>query len=219
MKGTKALIVITALAVAGGCAGGTSPATTTNSAGTPRSAAAPSPSLAEARRTTTVPAPDKAPATTTATPARATATATPSAWATTPITVRNDPPVPPLPVVERIRYAAHRDGFDRIVLDISGGLPGYTVRYVDEVRRDGSDEPVSMPGEAFLMIVLHPAQAHRADGAATVSGIHRTGLAGIKAYAIVGDYEGYVSIALGLNGVRRFHAGELSDRIYVDVAV
>jgi hypothetical protein len=78
---------------------------------------------------------------------------------------------------------------------------------------------MSIPGEAFLLIVLHPAQAHRDDGAPTVSGIHRTGLAGIKAYAVAGDYEGYVSIALGVSGVRKFHVGELSNRIYVDVAV
>jgi hypothetical protein len=122
-------------------------------------------------------------------------------------------------VVTGIRYAAHQDGFDRLVLDIPGALPGYSVKYVPEVRRDGSDEPVSLPGEAFLLIVLHPAQAHRADGTATVSGIHRTGLAGIKAYAVVGDYEGYVSIALGVSGKHKFHVGELSNRLYVDVAV
>jgi hypothetical protein len=122
-------------------------------------------------------------------------------------------------VITGIRYAAHKDGFDRIVLDVHGALPSYSAKYVTEVRRDGSDEPVSMPGEAFLLIVLHPAQAHRDDGTSTVTGVHRVGLAGIKAYAIVGDYEGHVSIAVGLNGVRRYHVGELPDRIYIDVAV
>jgi len=122
-------------------------------------------------------------------------------------------------VITGIRYAAHKDGFDRIVPYIPGALPGYSARYVTEVRRDGSDEPVSMPGEAFLLIVLHPAQAHRDDGTPTVTGLHRVGLAGIKAYAIVGDYEGHVSIAVGVNGVRKYHVGELADRIYIDVAV
>jgi hypothetical protein len=122
-------------------------------------------------------------------------------------------------VVSGIRYASHKDGFDRIVLDIPGALPGYSAKYVTEVRRDGSDERVSIPGEAFLLIVLHPAQAHRDDGTPTVSGIHRIGLPGIKAYAIVGDFEGYVSIALGVNGVRKYHVAELPNRIYIDVAV
>ena len=52
-----------------------------------------------------------------------------------------------------------------------------------------------------------------------MTGVHRIGLAGIKSYAIVGDYEGYVSIALGVNAVRKYHIGELPDRIYIDVAV
>jgi len=206
MKGIDALIVLAALTVAGGCAGGSSPTTATS---TPPAA------------TTSTP-----PAATTGTPASAATTGTASAatdaataWATTPVAVRHDVPVPPIPVVRAIRYAAHADGFDRIVLDIPGSLPGYTAKYVTEVRRDGSDEPVSMPGEAFLLIVLHPAQAHLENGTPTVTGIHRTGLAGIKAYAVVGDYEGYVSIALGVNGVRKYHIGELKDRISIDVAV
>ena len=39
----------------------------------------------------------------------------------------------------------------------------------------------------------------------------------VKAYGIVGDYEGYVSIALGVNGKPKFDVGELSNRIYLDV--
>ncbi|GIM90674.1 AMIN-like domain-containing (lipo)protein [Paractinoplanes toevensis] len=122
-------------------------------------------------------------------------------------------------MITGIRYAAHQDGYDRLVLDIPGALPGYSAKYVKEVRRDGSGEKVSMPGYAFILIVLHPAQAHRADGTPTVSGIHRTGLAGIMSYAVVGDYEGYVSIALGASGVQRYNVAELSDRVYIDVAV
>jgi hypothetical protein len=121
-------------------------------------------------------------------------------------------------VLSGIRYAAH-DGFDRVVLDIPGAPPGYSVTYVTEVRRDGSGAPVSLPGKAFLLITLHPAEAHRANGAPTVTGIHRTGLAGIQAYAIVGDYEGHVSVALGVKGVQKYHVGELTDRIYLDLAV
>ena len=207
MKGINALIVLAALTVAGGCAGGSSP---TTAASVPPAATTSTPPAA----TTGMPA---SAATSGTTASAATDAAT--AWATTPVAVRHDVPVPPLPVVRAIRYAAHADGFDRIVLDIPGSLPGYTAKYVTEVRRDGSDEPVSMPGEAFLLIVLHPAQAHLENGTPTVTGIHRTGLAGIKAYAVVGDYEGYVSIALGVNGVRKYHIGELKDRISIDVAV
>ncbi|MCU7728430.1 hypothetical protein ODJ79_32370 [Actinoplanes sp. KI2] len=198
MKGISALIVLATLTVAGGCAGGPARTATPAPTGTPPASAAATPPVTEARQIT---------ATTTA----------PTGWATTPVTVRHEPPVPPVPVLSGIRYAAH-PGFDRVVLDIPGPLPGYSAKYVPEVRSDGSGEPVSLPGKAFLLIVLNPAQAHRDDGTATVSGTHRTGLAGVEAYAVAGDYEGYVSIALGVNGVHNYHIGELSNRIYIDVA-
>jgi hypothetical protein len=135
------------------------------------------------------------------------------------VTVRHDPPVPPVPVVTGIRYAAHSSqGYDRIVFDLSGGLPGYSVRYVSQVRADPSDRPVSVPGRRHLLVVLTPAQAHRDNGGATVSGVHRTDLPMLKSYAVVGDFEGYVSIALGLDDVVGFRVGELPGRIYLDVA-
>ena len=209
MKGTTALTILTALTVvtvAGGCAGGSAPGTPT---GTPPTTATSTPLTTEARQI----AASTSPASTSPATTRPT-----GAWATTPTTVPHSPSVPPVPVLTGVRYAAH-DGFDRIVLDIPGALPGYSVKYVPQVLHDGSGEPVSMPGKAFLLITLHPAQAHRANGAPTVTGTHRTGLTGIQAYAVAGDYEGYVSIALGLNGVHKFHVGELTDRIYLDVAV
>jgi hypothetical protein len=192
MRGTNVLILLTALTVAGGCAGGSSPATPPP-ATTPPPVATSTPVTTEARQAVTT-------------------------WASSPTTVAHSPAVPPVPVVTGVRYAAH-DGYDRVVLDIPGALPGYAVKYVPEVRRDGSGEPVSIPGKAFLLITLHPAQAHRENGTPTVTGIHRTGLAHVQAYGIVGDYEGYVSIALGVDRVRNFHLGELNDRIYLDVAV
>ena len=215
MRGTNALPVLLVLTMTGGCAGAPSPTTAPSAPSPTTASSAPSPMTTISTPPTTAAA---TPLTTSKPPVAPAARST-TAWATTPVTVTHRPAVPPVPVITGVRYAAHKDGFDRIVLDISGGRPGYSAKYVTEVRRDGSGEPVSMPGEAFLLIVLHPAQAHRDDGTPTVTGTHRVGLAGIKAYAIVGDYEGYVSIALGVSGVRKYHIGELTDRIYIDVAV
>jgi hypothetical protein len=39
----------------------------------------------------------------------------------------------------------------------------------------------------------------------------------LESYGVVGDYEGYVSVALGLNGKKGFRIGELPGRVYVDV--
>ena len=127
--------------------------------------------------------------------------------------------MPPVPIVTGIRYASHpQEGYDRLVLDIPGALPGYSAKYVAQVRRDGSDQPVTLPGSHYLLIVLNPASVHRENGTATVSGTHRIDLPMIKSYAVVGDYEGYVSVALGLNGKAGYRIGELKGRIFIDVA-
>jgi hypothetical protein len=207
---TIAALAVTA-ALLGGCAGGGS-----------KQPSGPGP--ASSPMVTTAPSHTTAPPTTTVAPTTrpptpgADGASTPS-WSSGPVTVRHHPAVPPVPLITGIRYAAHpKEGFDRIVLDIKGGLPGYSVRYVSEVRADPSDKPVRVPGRRFLLVVLNPAQAHRDDGTATVSGTHSTGLPMLKGYAIAGDFEGYVSVALGLDDVVGYRVGEVPGRIYLDVA-
>lgn len=145
--------------------------------------------------------------------------ATTTTWTTGTVTVTHHPAVPPVPVVTGVRYASHAaDGYDRIVFDIPGPLPGYTTKYVSGVIQDGSGKPLSVPGAEHLTIVLTPAQAHRDDGTVTVSGTHTVNLPTLKSYAVAGDYEGYVTIALGLNTRHGYHVAELANRIYIDVA-
>jgi hypothetical protein len=140
-------------------------------------------------------------------------------WPTGPVTVAHQPAVPPVPVVTGIRSAAHPEqGYDRIVFDIPGALPGYTAKYVTKVVADGSGNPIAVPGKSYLLVVLNPAQAHRADGGATVSGVHALNLPEIKGYAVAGDYEGYVSIAIGVADKAGYRIGELSGRLYIDFA-
>jgi hypothetical protein len=144
---------------------------------------------------------------------------TKSPWTSEKMVVVHKPAVPPVPVVMGVRYAAHRhEGYDRIVFDIKGGLPGYTVRYVDQVRGGPSDRPVTVPGRRFLLVVLTPAQAHKDTGSATVKGVHRLDLTMMRGYAVVGDYEGYVSIAVGVDDVVGYRVGELPGRVYLEVA-
>ena len=124
-----------------------------------------------------------------------------------------------MPVVVGVRYAAHSgEGYDRIVVDIRGALPGYSVQYVNQVRADPSDLPVAVPGRRFLLIDLTPAEAHENDGSELVTGVHRLGLPMMRGCAVVGDYEGHVSIAIGLDDVVGYRIRELPGRIYLDVA-
>ena len=151
-------------------------------------------------------------------PATALVAASPG-WRTDPVTVTHRPAVPPMPVLTRVRYAGHpEDGYDRIVFEIEGGLPGYSARYVDEVRADPSDRPLSVPGKRHLLIMFTPMRAHRDDGAPTVTGVHRVGLPMLTSYAVAGDFEGRVSVALGVAGRTGFRIGELPGRVYIDVA-
>ena len=51
-----------------------------------------------------------------------------------------------------IRTGRH-DCFDRMVLDVDGDVHGYSVRYVDEIRKDGSGELVPVRGGARLQVI------------------------------------------------------------------
>jgi hypothetical protein len=144
----------------------------------------------------------------------------PTAWTSDPVRVeRSNLPVPPVPVLTNIRSAAHTpEGFDRIVFDFQAVLPGYEVRYVSKVVEDGSGRTVTMPGRRFLQITMRPAQAHTDAGAATAPRAKTLNYPMLRAYAIVGDFEGVVSVALGLDDTVGFRVGELPGRIYIDVA-
>ena len=136
--------------------------------------------------------------------------------------------VPPVPVLVSVRVGAHPEGgYDRISLEFSGQVPGYRVGYVQQVVRDGSGAAVSMPGSAFLQIVFNDAQAHDANGNSTLTPSVTTpisvGYPELRSYVLNGDFEGYVSVALGLTAPNGFHVSELTKSatdhvVYVDVA-
>jgi hypothetical protein len=47
-------------------------------------------------------------------------------------------------------------GFDRVVFDINGPMPGFRVEYVPVVHQDPSGNPLPLAGAADLQIVLQP---------------------------------------------------------------
>lgn len=170
-------------------------------------------------------------ASTTPASARATSTAPSSAgasgvagcdvapWRTAPITVTHHVAVPPVPVITAVRVAQHPEcGYDRVVLDVHGPIPSYSVRYVDHVISDASGQTIPMPGVRYLLIIVQPAQAHTDAGMPTVfGGVRRPGYPALVSWALAGDFEGYVRIGLGLSGHVSIRTGELAGRIYIDV--
>jgi hypothetical protein len=78
-----------------------------------------------------------------------------------------------------------------------------------------------MPGRRYLLIIFNVAQAHTEAGEPSVSPKSSSfDYPMLSGYVIVGDFEGYVSVALGLDDVVGYRVGELAspNRIYIDVA-
>jgi hypothetical protein len=140
-------------------------------------------------------------------------------WQSGPVTVTHDVSVPPVPVIKDVRVAQHPEcGYDRVVLDVRGAVPGYSVRYVTGVVADASGKTIALPGVRYLLITLQPAQAHTDVGSPTVTrGIRQPRFPALASWVLAGDFEGVVRIALGLSGPASVRTGELPGRIYVDV--
>lgn len=200
-----ALLGMFAVAACGGGTPGGAVSTTTTS----RPAASVAPTATTTPTvTTTAPRPTRTPA-----PA--------PRWPTRDVSQPFRGTVPPAPRLTAIRVGAHPEGgYDRIATEFDA-LPGYRVGYRSAIVEDASGEPVHLRGRAFIQIVFHPAEAHEVPGlpdhAVTVP-YHA-----LNAYVVNGDYEGYVSIALGLTGEVGFRVG--SHRmpnghqvVYVDLA-
>ncbi|GEM_PF-3545509 len=143
----------------------------------------------------------------------------PGGWRSGPVTVSRTVTVPPVPVASAIRTGSHPGcRFDRLVIDIDR-VPGYRVRFVPRVVHDGSGLPITMPGSSYLEIMLAPAQGHRAGGTPTLpSGVRMVGYPMLRAFTVAGDYEGHLTVALGLAAQARYRVGALPGRVYVDVA-
>ena len=108
------------------------------------------------------------------------------------------------------------------MLDVSGPLTGYDVRYVRSLTYDGSGKPVPLKGKAFLQVRVTPANAHCHNGLSVYSGprLDRPGLPTVKGLAFTGDFEAVVSFGLALDHKAGFRVFTLDDpnRIVIDVA-
>lgn len=126
---------------------------------------------------------------------------------------------PSVPTLVGIR-AAHHPGFDRLVLDFTGGLPStHRVRYVDRIVADGSGLPVRLAGRARLEVVLKPANAHDAAGPTTLKR-RAFALPNMMATVRAGDFEAVTTYGVGLARRMPFHVFTLRhpDRVVIDVS-
>ena len=213
-----AVAALTLVACGGGDAGSVSLGAAPTTTSTPAPAPASGPTTTQSATTSpTVALPAPRPTTTVPEPPDEDL----SGFQTDPFRKEHILAVPPVPIITGVR-TAHHPGFDRVVFDIQGQLPGAeSARYVDQVLADGSGEPVSVAGRAFLLVRFEEAQAHTDGGAPTLS--RRPALAGglttIREIALAGDYEGYVTVAIGVSDRAAFRVIELDNpsRVVVDV--
>ncbi|TMC06204.1 MAG: hypothetical protein E6J41_19615 [Chloroflexi bacterium] len=115
--------------------------------------------------------------------------------------------------------AASQSGYDRFVIDLgSSPLQQYEVRTQTAPRfaLDPKGETVTLDGARGVLIVLRGASNH--DSFAGATDVH-VGLPAIREARMVGDFEGVVSWALGIDGPGYVRVTTLTgpDRLVVDV--
>lgn len=125
----------------------------------------------------------------------------------------------PLPRVVNLRYAQHAQ-YDRVVIRISGALPGGRTRYQRDFTYDASGLPVPIHGTSGLQLTLKPAYGHDDAGHNLYVGprIARPKFQTLKALAYTGDFEGHVTFAFALNhrAAYRVFTLEAPYRIVID---
>jgi hypothetical protein len=136
-----------------------------------------------------------------------------------------------LPRLDRAAWSEHltnvragrHDCYDRLVIDVAGSAPGYSVRYVPAVTSDGAGFPVPLAGGAFLEIVAQ-APSYDENGRPTywpADWSHLVNVAGYTTFrqvADAGSFEGQTTIGLGVRARLPFRVLQLPGRLVIDVA-
>ncbi|WP_427892481.1 AMIN-like domain-containing (lipo)protein [Kribbella sp. GL6] len=107
--------------------------------------------------------------------------------------------------------------FDRIVVDLHGRAAGYDVRYVANVRQEGSGFVVPLRGGAKLQVVV------RAPAYAPLKVPNVNGYSALRQVAFAGSFEGQTTLGVGVRARLPFRVFTLAGpgsntRLVVDVA-
>lgn len=121
-----------------------------------------------------------------------------------------------------VRTGRHDEGFDRVVFEFIGALPGYRVEYITPPAIVcGSGLPVEVEGAAFLQVSMTPAAAHDDGGVSTFEPQRlRPGLPSILEVVSTCDFEGEMTWVIGLTEEADFAGANLAGpfRVVVNVA-
>ena len=139
-------------------------------------------------------------------------------WDTAPVHVERQ--VTPTPKTVDLRVGQH-PRYDRVVIDLTGPISGYDLRYVKTLHYDGTGDTVPLRGARYIQIRLTPAVAHDAQGHSVYQGpkLEQYGMPTLRGAAFTGDFEGTVSFGLSLSHLKSFRVFELHapNRIVIDL--
>jgi hypothetical protein len=109
--------------------------------------------------------------------------------------------------------------WDRTVIDLNGAPAGYSVRYVDVVRAEGSGSALYVPGGARLAVVLHH-PAGSLPYSVNQRAANVDGFPVLRSVVFGGSFEGYSVFGVGTRARLPFRVFTLTNpgRIVVDVA-
>ena len=121
-----------------------------------------------------------------------------------------------------VRTGEH-NGYDEVVFQFSGTLPGYTVDRVPAVYSDPKGTPIPLAGQSYLRVVFH------GSSAVCPQPLHRTytGPAVLTPYypelltvSAAGDFEGVLSFGIGLAALGGYHFFTMTSpsRLVIDVS-
>lgn len=124
-------------------------------------------------------------------------------------------------VVSGLRVAEH-DGFDRVVLDLTGSGPvGWDAFYTDTVTGQGKGDPLPLEGTVFLNVDVTGVSIPVSDAEWNA---YYQGQEVLRGGAVTAWYdstfEGRAQVAIGLDQPRPFQVFTLTDplRVIIDVA-
>jgi hypothetical protein len=117
--------------------------------------------------------------------------------------------------------------YDRLVIDLKGRAPGYTVKYVNTFTGAGSGLPIPLRGGAKLSVTVN-APAYTPTGTASYTPKSRTNVVDVTGYRTFrqvrwdSSFEGQTQLGLGVRARLPFRVFTLQDastsRLVIDVA-
>jgi hypothetical protein len=117
--------------------------------------------------------------------------------------------------------------YDRLVIDLRGRAPGYTVKYVNTFTGAASGLPIALRGGAKLSVTVN-APAYTPKGTASYTPASRTDVVDVTGYRTFrqvrwdSSFEGQTQLGLGVRARLPFRVFTLQDattsRLVIDVA-